>query len=145
MVRLATLKIDFMTSPAELWATYAELFCAGKAAEWRALWQDDGQFIVAYPFGGMPETTTGSADIAKGVKMLGQLMKKVEISDINVIETTDPNLFIAEYVLELRGRRADPYRSKIMSKVTLRDGKIASVVEYFDSLEYRDFLKTMGI
>ena len=134
-----------MTSPAELWASYTELLCAGKASEWRQLWQDDGQFTVAYPFGGMPATTQGSADIAKGVKALAQLTKKIEISNVEVIETTDPNLFIAEYMLELRGRRADPYRSKIMAKVTLRDGKIAAVTEYFDSLEYRDFLKTMGL
>lgn len=134
-----------MTSPAELWSTYAELFCAGKADEWCELWQADGQFTVAYPFGGMPATTEGSAEIAKGVKTLARLVKKVEISDIEIIETTDSNFFIAEYILELRGRRAEPYRSKIMSKVTLRDGKIASVVEYYDSLEYRNFLSSLGI
>ena len=134
-----------MTSPSELWSTYAELFCAGKADEWCELWQADGQFTVAYPFGGMPATTEGSAEIAKGVKTLARLVKKVEISDIEIIETTDSNFFIAEYILELRGRRAEPYRSKIMSKVTLRDGKIASVVEYYDSLEYRNFLSSLGI
>ncbi len=133
-----------MTTHSEFWSQYAKLFCSDALNQWGELWQPDGQFTVAYPLGGMPATITGREEIVKGMKLLAKLVKSIEVLDSVVFSTTDSSVFFVEYNLVIKTRARDPYESPIVSKVTLQDGKIAELKEYYDSQAYQRFMTTMG-
>lgn len=133
-----------MTPPEALWANYAERFCSGNLDSWAELWQADGQFTVAYPLTSGSPTMNGTQEILKGVKGLARLVKNISISDSTVFTTNNPDTFFVEYTLSIQGRAREPYTSPIVAKITLKDGKIAEIFEYYDSLAYKRFLATMG-
>jgi ketosteroid isomerase-like protein len=104
---------------------------------------DDGSIyaddvVIDLPYA--PKHHTGKLDgkeaVLRFLKNIGVYFRDVAIGDPTVYETSNPNLIIAEYPGSSTSVETGlPYRQNYVSFVTVRDGKIAHIREYYDPIQ----------
>jgi ketosteroid isomerase-like protein len=52
--------------------------------------------------------------------------------DIDIVDTTDPALFVCEYRANRTNRGGQPYVQIYINKVRIKDGKVAFMREFWD-------------
>lgn len=127
-------------SAADLLRRHLSLVGRAASAEELEIYADD--LLVEFPYA--PEDHTqrlqGPAEIARFLENIGKFAEGFRLGEPTIHET--PNGCIAEYhgdaVFKESGR---PYSQDYVAVVTMRDGKIARLREYYDPLRV---LRAMG-
>jgi ketosteroid isomerase-like protein len=128
-----------------LFEDYLATFASLRFDEWaERFWRPDGQFVVAYPVGGgSPIVGADREQILQNMKMLGSIVSFIRIDGIEITQTSDPNQFIARHQIHADYKNGT-YRNDLLSIVTLSEGKIIRLVEYYNAEAYHSFLKAIG-
>jgi uncharacterized protein len=78
----------------------------------------------------------GKAAVLRFLTNIGVYFDDVSIGEPKIYETSDPNTIIAEYPGSSTSKETGlPYRQNYVSFVTVRDGKIAHIREYYDPIQ----------
>jgi ketosteroid isomerase-like protein len=99
---------------------------------------------VAYPVGGAsPIVGADRAHILLNMKMLGNVVSSIRIDNIEVTQTADPSQFVARHHIHADYKNGT-YRNDLLSIVSLSEGKIIRLVEYYNAEAYHSFLRAIG-
>lgn len=78
----------------------------------------------------------GKAHILRFLTNIGVYFSDIVIGEPTIYETTDPNVIIAEYTGSSTSKEAGlPYRQSYVSIVTVKDGKIQHIREYYNPIK----------
>ena len=100
---------------------------------WWGLMHDD--IALEFPYGaslGQPERIAGKSAATTYVKALLDRAGKLEFFDIDILPTSDPDLFVCEYRANRKNRGGEPYVQIYINKVRVKDGKVALMREFWD-------------
>jgi ketosteroid isomerase-like protein len=98
-----------------------------------ALLAEDGVFEFPYAIPGMPAVSRGHAQIRSMMKGMA-VITDLELYDMAVHATDDPELAIATFRSRGHLRGGRPYANRYVSTARVRDGKIVEYHEHFDPL-----------
>lgn len=77
----------------------------------------------------------GKAAVLRFLTNIGVYFENVEIGEPKIYETADPNVIIAEYPGSSTSKETGlPYRQNYVSFVTVRDGQIVHIREYYNPI-----------
>jgi len=101
-----------------------------------AIYADD--IVIDLPYA--PKHHTGKLEgkeaVLRFLRNIGVYFENVSIGEPSIYETSDPNMIIAEYPGGSTSKETGlPYRQNYVSFVTVRDGKIAHIREYYDPIQ----------
>ncbi|MBC8065664.1 MAG: nuclear transport factor 2 family protein [Chlorobia bacterium] len=104
---------------------------------------DDGSIytedvVVDLPYAPQHHTgkLDGKAHVLRFLTNIGVYFSDVQIGEPTIYETGDPNMIIAEYTGASMSKETGlPYRQDYVSFVTVKDGKIAHIREYYNPIK----------
>ena len=133
-----------MTNEAVWHASGAALY-AGDIDAFLTHWQPDGRYEVAYPVAGLPPVVTGHAALRELFTGFTSLTASIRVDDVRFHATADPAVaFVEEHMTaELRG--GGRYDNDLCLRVTFRDGRIASIFEYYGQRAHEDLVQRVGL
>jgi uncharacterized protein len=100
-----------------------------------SIYADD--IVVDLPYAPKHHTgrMEGKAAVLRFLTNIGVYFEDVQIGDPKIYETSDPNVIIAEYPGSSTSKETGlPYRQNYVSFVTVRDGKIVHIREYYNPI-----------
>ncbi len=106
---------------------------------WWSLMHDD--IALEFPYGpslGQPDRIAGKPAVVEYVKALLDRAGKLEFFDLDILPTTDPDLFVCEYRSNRKNRGGQPYVQIYINKVRVKDGKVALMREFWDPKRIAD-------
>jgi ketosteroid isomerase-like protein len=78
----------------------------------------------------------GKSAVLRFLGNIGVYFENVQIGEPTIYETVDPNVIVAEYPGSSTSKETGlPYRQNYVSFVTVRDGKIVQIREYYDPIQ----------
>lgn len=103
---------------------------------------DDGSIyaddiVIVLPYAPKHHTgkLEGRAAVLRFHANIGVYFSDIQIGEPTIYETTDPNIIIAEYPGGSTSKETGlPYRQNYVAIVTVRDGKIAHIKEYYNPI-----------
>lgn len=115
--------------------SYLDAVGALAVADVAPLFHDDGRVLLPYAPLGIPREVAGQAAIGEYYESLPQMIGALNFSGYRIQATQTPGEYVAEYTshASMRGTGAT-YRNTYITKVTVTDGKIAELTEFFDPL-----------
>lgn len=134
-----------VSSAEEFWHRYADAFMARDFERWGELWAEDGRYVVAFPLPGMPASLDGRGTIVAVMRGMTERTGTMRMADARVHETREPGIFFAEYHLEVDVPGGATYRNRVCARVTVRDGEITEVLDYYDPGAYQRFVQSLGL
>lgn len=99
------------------------------------LFHEEGRVLLPYAPLGIPHEVEGRPAIADYYGALPQMIGALNFSDYRVQATETPGEYVAEYTSNafMRATGAS-YRNAYITKVTVTDGRIAELTEFFDPI-----------
>lgn len=99
------------------------------------LFHAHGRVLLPYAPEGIPEVIEGRAAIAEYYQGLPQMIGALNFSDYRIRATEDPGHYVAEYRSDatMKGTGAS-YRNTYVTTVTVQDGMIEELAEFFDPI-----------
>jgi ketosteroid isomerase-like protein len=91
--------------------------------------------VLEFPYGpslGAQERVVGKEEAIPYVVALLKKFGHFDWQDLKIIETTDPNLFIAEYWATLPTHSGGTYKQVYINKLQVQDGRIIGMREFWD-------------
>lgn len=118
---------------ADLVRKHVSLVGSAEAAQFADLYTEDASMDFPYA----PQHHTGRlgdrAAILRFLGRVGEFFSDIEMGEPKIFETSDPNVVIAEYTGASNSKETGkPYRQNYIAVVTVRDGKIAHIREYYN-------------
>ena len=104
----------------------------GEPTFWDLMHED---IVLEFPYGaslGAPERIVGKAAATSYVKALLDRAGALKFKDIDIVDTTDPTLFVCEYNANRTNRGGEPYVQIYINKVRVKDGKVVFMREFWD-------------
>jgi ketosteroid isomerase-like protein len=104
----------------------------GEPAWWSLMHED---IVLEFPYGpslGQPGRIAGRSAAVTYVKALLDRAGKIEFFDLEILPTSDPELFVCEYRSNRKNRGGQPYVQIYINKVRVKDGKVALMREFWD-------------
>jgi hypothetical protein len=116
--------------------TFLRLFEEMNIPAWGDLWAEDGHQDMPYAPPEFPKTFPNKSEIMKHTSALPTTFEYMRFPDIVTYATTDPNVVIAQFRGDIKQRGSDrKYDNNYITIFRFRDdGKIISLVEYFNPL-----------
>jgi uncharacterized protein len=104
---------------------------------------DDGSIyaddvVVDLPYAPQHHTgkLDGKAHVLRFLTNIGVYFEGVQIGEPTIYVTSDPNVIIAEYTGASTSKETGlPYRQNYVSIVTVKDGKISHIREYYNPIK----------
>jgi len=114
---------------------YLDAVGALAVADVAPLFHDDGRVLLPYAPAGVPQEVAGRAAIGDYYEALPAMIGALNFSDYSVRATEAPGEYVAEYSSNASIRATGAaYRNTYITKVTVTDGKIAELTEFFDPI-----------
>lgn len=91
--------------------------------------------VMEYPFApeGWPKRLEGRAEIWSHIHNYPDLLDVREIRDLEILETTDPEVIVAQAVMAgVVTPTGQPYEVRYADIIRIRDGKIVAWRDYWD-------------
>jgi ketosteroid isomerase-like protein len=104
----------------------------GEPAWWDLMHED---IVLEFPYAtslGQADRVVGKAAAIAYVKALLDRAGRINFRDLQILGTTDPELFVSEYQADRRNRHGAPYVQTYINKVRVRDGKVIFMREFWD-------------
>lgn len=121
--------------PAQVFQRGLDYLIAHDMVAYTDLFADDCYVEYAFPPPGWPRELRGSAEVRAQLLEFPDSLQIQLVRDLVVRETDDPEVIVAEFVLAGRVTATDePYESRYIEVITVRDGQIAQLVDYWNPL-----------
>lgn len=125
------------TSEADKQVITAYLDAVGSLAVDRVapLFHEDGRVLLPYAPAGVPPEVAGRSAIGDYFESLPQMIGALNFSDYRIRATETPGEYVVEYTSDASMRATGAaYRNTYITKVTVTDGRIAELTEFFDPI-----------
>jgi ketosteroid isomerase-like protein len=100
---------------------------------------------VAYPVPPVPQTITGRENLYGFVSGMAGAVGEIRVSPVALHHTDDPHVVISQHQLSVDLLDGSQYENTYISVIRLRDGLIASVLEFYGSREHAGLLASLGV
>lgn len=99
------------------------------------LFHEDGRVLLPYAPLGIPHEVAGRSAIKDYYEALPQMITALNFSDYRVQALENEGEYVAEYTSDASMRATGAaYRNTYITKVTVKDGLIAELAEFFDPI-----------
>lgn len=99
------------------------------------LFHEDGRVRLPYAPAGIPEVIDGRQAIDDYYQGLPQMISALNFADYRIRATEAPGEFVAEYTSAATMKATgESYRNTYVTLVSVQDGRIAELVEFFDPI-----------
>lgn len=99
------------------------------------LFHDDGRLVLPYAPEGVPGEVAGRSAIGDYFGALPQMIGALNFSGYRIRATEAPGEYVVEYTSDATMRATGAsYRNTYITTVTVTDGKIAELTEFFDPI-----------
>ena len=137
-----------MTNPTaneNVWHASGAALYAGDIEAFLSHWVPDGRYEVAYPVAGLPTVVAGQAALRDLFAGLTSVAASIRVDDVRFHATADPDVaFVEEHMTaELHG--GGRYENDLCLRVTFRDGRIASIFEYYGERAHEQLVHQLGV
>jgi ketosteroid isomerase-like protein len=104
-------------------------------------WQPDGRYEVAYPIAGMPPVVAGHDALRAVFTGFAAMATWIRVERVRFHATTDPDVAFVEEHMTAELNDGDRYENDMCLRVTFRDGRIASIFEYYGERAHAQLLE----
>jgi ketosteroid isomerase-like protein len=132
------------TNEATWHASGAALY-AGDIDAFLTHWQPDGTYEVAYPVAGMPQVVAGHAALRQLFSAFASFAAWIRVDDVRFHATADPDVAFVEEHMTAELRRGGRYENDLCLRVTFREGRIASIFEYYGQRAHEELAERLGL
>lgn len=99
------------------------------------LFHEDGRLVLPYAPEGIPPVLEGRSAIAEFYTALPEKIGALNFADYRIRATEEPGHYVAQYTSDATMKETGAfYRNTYITTVTVRDGKIGELAEYFDPI-----------
>lgn len=127
------------------WHESASALYAGDLDAFLAHWQPDGRYEVAYPVAGFPAAVAGHAALRELFAGFAALATAIRVEDVRFHATADPGVAFVEEHMTAALHDGGRYENDLCMRVAFRDGKIASIFEYYGQRAHEQLLMRAGL
>ena len=125
-------------------ATGAALY-GGDIEAFLSHWQPDGRYEVAYPVAGMPPVVAGHAALRELFSGLASMAAWIRVDDVRFHATADPDVAFVEEHMSAELHDGSRYENDLCLRVSFREGRIASIFEYYGERAHEELLRRFGV
>ncbi|MDT9591655.1 nuclear transport factor 2 family protein [Nocardioides zeae] len=126
----------------ELVVAYLDAVSALDAAAVAPLFAADGRVDLPYAPEGVPRSIEGREAIDAYYRALPEMVSEMNFTDYRVHALDEPGEYVAEYRSSSSMRATGaPYANTYITRVSVRDGEITRLAEFFDPVE---LIRAMG-
>ena len=128
-----------------VWHASGAALYAGDIDAFLGHWAPDGRYEVAYPVAGLPPVVTGHAALRELFTGLTSLAAAIRVDDVRFHSTTDPDVAFVEEHMTAELRDGGRYENDLCLRVMFRDGRIASIFEYYGERAHAQLAHRVGL
>lgn len=115
--------------------TYLDAVGRLAVAEVAPLFHVDGRLVIPYAPEGIPPVLEGRAAIEEFYTALPQMIGALNFADCSILATEEPGRYVAQYTSDATmSQTGASYRNNYITTITVRDGLISELAEYFDPI-----------
>lgn len=119
----------------EVITSYLDAVAGLEVAEIAPLFHEDGRLVLPYAPEGIPPVLEGREAIDAFYAALPQMIGALNFADYRIRATEEPGEYVAQYTSNATMRETgENYRNTYVTTVTVRDGKLSELTEYFDPI-----------
>ena len=127
-----------------VWHAAGTALYGGDVDAFLAHWQPDGRYEVAYPIAGMPSVVAGRDQLGELFAGFAALTAWIRVDDVRFHATADPQVAFVEEHMTAELFDGSTYENDLCMRVTFRDGRIASIFEYYGERAHEDMLRRLA-
>lgn len=127
-----------------VWHASAAALYGGDIDTFLSHWQADGSYEVAYPVAGMPARISGRDALAELFAGFAAMAASIRVEDVRFHATADPDLAFVEERMLAELHDGSGYENDLCLRVRFRDGRIASIYEYYGERAHEGLLERLG-
>jgi ketosteroid isomerase-like protein len=127
------------------WRASGAALYAGDIDGFLEHWTHDGRYEVAYPVAGLPPAVEGHAALRELFTGLTALATTMGVDDVRFHATADPEVAFVEEHVTAELRDGGRYENDVCLRVTFRDGRIASIFEYYGERAHEQLVHRVGL
>jgi ketosteroid isomerase-like protein len=127
------------------WRASSAALYAGDIETLLTYWQPDGRYEVAYPIAGLPPVVAGNEQLRAVFSGFASLARWIAVADVRFHQTADPEVAFVEEHMSAELHDGSRYENDLCLRVTFRDGKIASIFEYYGERAHADLARRVGL
>ena len=132
------------TANESAWHAAGAALYGGDVETFLTHWQPDGRYEVAYPIAGMPSVVAGRDQLRELFAGFAALTTWIRVEDVRFHATADPEVAFVEEHMTAELHDASSYENDLCMRVTFRDGRIASIFEYYGERAHEDMLRRLA-
>jgi ketosteroid isomerase-like protein len=125
-------------------ATGAALY-GGDIEAFLSHWQPDGRYEVAYPVAGLPAVVAGHGALRELFEGFASLSTSIRVDDVRFHATADPDVAFVEEHMSAELHDGSRYENDLCLRVTFREGRIASIFEYYGERAHDELARRLGL
>lgn len=133
------------TANESIWHAAGAALYAGDIDAFLTHWVPDGRYEVAYPVAGLPPVVAGHAALRELFAGFATLAASIRVDDIRFHATTDPDVAFVEERMTAELHDGGRYENDLCLRVTFRDGRIASIFEYYGERAHEQLVHRVGL
>jgi len=127
-----------------VWHAAGAALYGGDLDAFLAHWQPDGRYEVAYPIAGMASIVAGRDQLRELFAGFGALTAWIRVDDVRFHATADPDVAFVEEHMTAELYDGSTYENDLCMRVSFRDGRIASIFEYYGERAHEDMLRRLA-
>jgi ketosteroid isomerase-like protein len=127
-----------------VWHAAGAALYGGDLDAFLGYWQPDGRYEVAYPIAGMPSVVAGRDQLRELFAGFAALTAWIRVDDVRFHATDDPEVAFVEERMTAELHDGSGYENELCMRVTFRDGRIASIFEYYGERAHEDMLRRLA-
>lgn len=133
------------TANEAVWDASGAALYAGDIDAFLTHWQPDGRYEVAYPVAGLPPVVAGHTALRELFAGLTSLAASIRVDDVRFHQTADPDVAFVEEHMTAELHDGGGYENDLCLRVTFRDGRIASIFEYYGQHAHAELVHRVGL
>jgi ketosteroid isomerase-like protein len=133
------------TANETVWHAAGAALYAGDVDTFLGHWQPDGRYEVAYPVAGLPPAVDGHAGLRELFRGFASLTTWIRVDDVRFHATADPDVAFVEERMTAGLLDGSRYENDLCMRVTFRDGRIASIFEYYGQSAHEELVRRIAI
>jgi ketosteroid isomerase-like protein len=133
------------TTNEAVWHASGAALYAGDIDTYVGHWQPDGRYEVAYPVAGLPPVVRGHAALRELFTGFASLASSIRVDDVRFHATADADVAFVEEHLTAELRDGGRYENDLCLRVAFRDGRIASIFEYYGERAHEELVHRVGL
>jgi ketosteroid isomerase-like protein len=127
------------------WHAAGAALYAGDIEASLAYWQPDGRYEVAYPVAGLPPVVEGHDALRQVFAGFASLADWIRVQDVRFHATADPDVAFVEEHMSAQLKDGGHYENDLCLRVSFRDGRIASIFEYYGERAHEELVNHFGV